>query len=77
LTEEDIECPKCGGKVKVVEKLEKGERAIYLLECPKCGGKGKLIRIGEIGYLLECPKCGGKGKLIRIGEIGAEFLDFE
>jgi len=49
LSEEDIECPKCGTKVKVVEKLEKGERAIYLLECPKCGGKGKLIRIGEIG----------------------------
>ncbi len=49
MSEEDIECPKCGAKVKVVEKLEKGERAIYLLECPKCGGKGKLIRIGEIG----------------------------
>ncbi len=46
---EDIECPKCGSKVKVVEKREKDERAIYILECPKCGGKGKLIRIGEIG----------------------------
>ncbi len=45
----DIECPKCGAKVNVVGKLEKGERAIYVLECPKCGGKGKLIRIGEIG----------------------------
>ncbi|GEM_PF-3333008 len=45
----DVECPNCGEKLKVVEKLEKNERAIYFLECPKCGGKGKLIKIGEIG----------------------------
>ncbi|RUM33923.1 MAG: hypothetical protein DSY33_03450 [Archaeoglobus sp.] len=45
----DVECPKCGGKVRVVDKLEKNKRAVYFLECPKCGGKGKLIRIGEIG----------------------------
>ncbi len=44
-----MECPKCGAELKIVEKLEKGSRAIYVLECPKCGGKGKLIRIGEIG----------------------------
>ncbi len=49
VTDVNVECPKCGAKLKVVEKLEKGERAIYVLECPECGGKGKLIRIGEIG----------------------------